>query len=65
VTRPNGGGYVRTREDRLRNSAALFDAILSGKVKPVIGQTFALKDVAEAHRALEARKTHGSSLLIP
>lgn len=65
VTRPTGAGYVRSREDRVRNSAALFEAIQNGKIRATIGQTFALKDAAEAHRALEARKTTGSSLLIP
>jgi len=37
----------------------------SGAVKIEVNQTFALKDAAEAHRALEARQTTGSTVLIP
>ncbi|MEX0860104.1 MAG: quinone oxidoreductase, partial [Cucumibacter sp.] len=54
VCRPNGAAYVRSRADRLEHAKAVFGVLASGKVKPVIGQTFALRDVAEAHRALEA-----------
>jgi len=46
-------------------AAALFDVIASGVVKPLIGQRFALKDTAAAHRALESRDTVGATLLIP
>jgi NADPH2:quinone reductase len=65
VTRPTGGAYFARREDLLTAAEALFDAVLTGAVGPTIGQTFALKDAAEAHRALEARKTIGSTILIP
>ena len=37
----------------------------SGAVKIAVNQTFPLKDAAEAHRALESRKTTGSTVLIP
>ena len=43
----------------------LFDVVASGKVKIEIGARFALKEAAEAHRALEARETTGSTILIP
>ncbi|MFD2175480.1 quinone oxidoreductase family protein [Rhodobacter lacus] len=46
-------------------SRELFEMILSGAVCVEIGQRFALSDVANAHRALEARKTTGSTILIP
>ena len=46
-------------------SADLFEMIASGKIKVEIGQSFALEDVAEAHRALEGRKTVGSTVLRP
>jgi NADPH2:quinone reductase len=46
----------------LVSAKELFDMVLSGKVKVEIGQTFPLKDAAEAHRALEARKTTGSTV---
>ena len=44
---------------------ALFDVMNSGAVRISIGQTYALKDAASAHRDLESRKTTGSSILIP
>jgi NADPH2:quinone reductase len=43
----------------------LFDVVGSGKVKIPVAQRYALKDVAQAHRDLEARKTTGSSVLLP
>jgi NADPH2:quinone reductase len=39
--------------------------VLAGKVKIEIGQRYPLKNAAQAHRDLEARKTTGSSILIP
>jgi NADPH2:quinone reductase len=44
--------------------AALAEAV-AGRLRPVIGQTFALEDAAEAHAAIEARTTLGKTLLIP
>ena len=46
-------------------SARLFEAIRTGTVKVEIGQKFNLSDAAEAHRAMEARETTGSTILIP
>ena len=43
----------------------LFDIVLAGKVNIEIGQRYPLRDAAKAHRDLEARKTTGSSILIP
>jgi NADPH2:quinone reductase len=65
VTRPTGGAYFARREDLLTAAEALFDAVMIGAVTPTIGQRFALQDAAEAHRALEGRKTIGSTILIP
>jgi NADPH2:quinone reductase len=65
VTRPTTGTYLARREDLLQGAKALFEVIANGAVKVHIGQRFALKDAAEAHRALEGRKTVGSTLLIP
>ena len=56
--------HMPTREALLEAAADLFDAVRQG-VKPLIGQRYALKDAAEAHRALEARATIGSSVLVP
>jgi NADPH2:quinone reductase len=46
-------------------SARLFSAIERGILKVDIGQRFALRDAAEAHRRLEARETTGSTILVP
>ncbi len=65
VTRPTGAHYFGERAALLEGAKALFDAIVSGAIKVDIGQTFALADVAHAHRALEGRETTGSVVLIP
>lgn len=65
VCRPTTGSYYTDRATILAGAQALFDVLLSGAVTPVIGQRFALADVAEAHRALEGRATTGSTLLLP
>ena len=63
LTRPTLFDYVVTREELELAANELFGVIKSGKVKVEIQQRFALKDAAEAHRALEARKTSGSTVL--
>jgi NADPH2:quinone reductase len=65
MTRPTLFTYIRTRERLEANAADLFEMVRSGKVAIPIGQTFALKDAAEAHRALEERRTTGSTVLLP
>lgn len=65
VTRPTGAHYFAERADLLEGAKALFEAILSGAIKVEIGRTFALAEVADAHRALEARETTGSVVLLP
>ena len=63
ITRPTLISYTAKREELVAAAKELFDMVLSGKVKIEIGQTFPLKDAAEAHRALEARRTTGSTIL--
>jgi len=65
VTRPTLNTYTAKREDLAASAADLFGVVKSGAVKIVVNQSFALKDAAEAHRALEARKTTGSTVLLP
>jgi NADPH2:quinone reductase len=65
LTRPTLGTYIARREDLLEASRELFDVIRRGAVRVEIGQTYALRDAAQAHRDLEARKTRGSTLLLP
>lgn len=65
LTRPTLSDYTRTRSERLASAHAVFDVLSSGAVRPVIGQTLPLFEVADAHRALEARATTGSTVLVP
>ncbi len=65
VTRPTLNTYTAKREDLVATAAELFEVVKSGAVKIRVNQTYPLKDAAEAHRALEARKTTGSTVLLP
>lgn len=65
VTRPILFDFINTRESLEAASKELFDVILSGAVKISINQEYALEDASRAHKDLEARKTTGSTLLIP
>jgi len=63
LTRPTLFHYIATHEQLEQSAGELFDMVSSGKVKIEVQQRFALKDGAEAHRQLEARKTTGSTIL--
>jgi len=65
VTRPTLNTYAARREDLVACANDLFDVVKSGKVKIEIAQRYPLKDAAQAHRDLEARKTTGSTILLP
>jgi len=65
ATRPTLFTYVNKREDLLETAQDLFDVVEQGHVKIAINQTYDLKDAAQAHKDLEARKTTGSTILIP
>ena len=65
VTRPTGAGYFRTAEDLRRAADALFNMIELGRIKVAIDQTRPLAEAVEAQRALEARATTGSTVLLP
>jgi len=65
LTRPTLFDYTRARTELLKATQDLFAAIRGGVIRPRIGQTFALREAAEAHRALESRRTTGSTVLIP
>jgi len=64
-TRPSFFVHTRTRENLLASAWDLFDVIRSGAVKIEVHGRYPLKDAAEAHRAVESRKTIGSIVLIP
>jgi len=65
LTRPTSMTYMAKRADLLRAADELFDVVRRGQVRIEIKQTFALEDAASAQRALEARQTTGSTVLLP
>ena len=65
LTRPTLFTYVAKRADLVSTAQDLFDVVTSGKVKIEVNQSYALKDAAQAHIDLAARKTTGSTVLIP
>ncbi|MBI3607502.1 MAG: quinone oxidoreductase [Nitrospirae bacterium] len=65
LTRPTLMTYTASRGDLLASAAALFGVVRSGSVKVEIRQTYPLREAARAHADLEARKTTGSTVLIP
>jgi NADPH2:quinone reductase len=65
VTRATLFTHIATREATQAMADDLFDVVSSGKVRIRIDQRYALADVAQAHRDLEARKTTGCSVLTP
>lgn len=65
LTRPMLFTYIARREDLLAMAEELFAAIRQGWLDVKIGQRFPLSQAAEAHRALESRRTIGATLLLP
>jgi NADPH2:quinone reductase len=65
VTRPSLAAYTASRADLVATANDLFDVVGKGAVKIKVNHTYALKDAAQAHRDLEARKTTGSIVLLP
>jgi NADPH2:quinone reductase len=65
VTRPTLMSYTARREDLEDLGRALFEVVGDGRVRVEINQRYALKDAAQAHIDLEARKTTGSTILVP
>jgi NADPH:quinone reductase-like Zn-dependent oxidoreductase len=65
VSRPNFGHYTGTAAEVRAICDRLFRALSTGVLQVEIGQEFPLRDAAEAHRALESRRTTGSTILIP
>ena len=65
VTRPTLFSYVPTRKDLLANANELFSMVREGYIDIAVRQTYSLADAAHAHSDLEARKTTGSTILLP
>lgn len=63
LTRPTLHHYVLTRDELLWRAGELFAWIAAGELSVRVGAEFALADAAEAHRALEGRRTTGKVLL--
>lgn len=64
-TRPTLAHYTATRAELLDSAAAYFDQLAQGAVVAEVGQRYRLADAAQAHRDLEARRTTGSTVLLP
>lgn len=65
ATRPTLATYAAKREDLTAMAAEMFDLVRAGKLVSEPRQTFALKDAASAHRALQSRATTGATVLLP
>lgn len=65
VTRQTLATYTAKRADLVATANDLFEVVRAGAVKIEVNQTFPLADAADAHRALEGRKTTGSTVLVP
>lgn len=65
LTRPSRVHFNRTYDEFSWRAGELFDAIGSGAITVTVGERYSLKDAAQAHRDLEGRKTHGSTVLTP
>ena len=63
LTRPVLFHYIARRDALKASASELFEVVASGKVRINVNQRFALKDAADAHKALEARATSGSTIL--
>jgi len=65
VTRPTLFDYCASPEEMRASAKRLFELMLAGQIQVRVGASFPLADAAEAHRALEARATTGSTVLVP
>ena len=65
LTRPAIMHYMAKRADLLAAAAELFDVVVGGAVKIAVNHRYPLRDAAEAHRAIEERRTTGSTVLLP
>ena len=65
LTRPLRTHFVRTYGEFSWRAQELLDAIAGGRINITVGERYPLEDAAQAHRDLEGRKTHGSTVLTP
>jgi NADPH2:quinone reductase len=65
LTRPTLFNYIATRAELEAGARELFAAVKSRKIRILVGQTYPLRQAADAHRDLEGRRTTGSTVLVP
>ena len=65
ATRPTLFNYIASPEELKANAAELFQVVANNQVKIAVNQQYVLADAEHAHRDLEARKTVGSTILLP
>jgi NADPH2:quinone reductase len=65
LTRPLRPHFLRTYDEFAWRTDELFAAVQAGRITVTTGDRYPLRDAAQAHRDLEGRKTHGSTVLIP
>ena len=65
LTRPLRTHFVRTYDEFSWRANELFSAVADGRISVTVGERYSLKEAAQAHRDLEGRKTHGSTVLTP
>ena len=65
LTRPTLFDYYRTPQERAAGAQRVFSMLRQGTIKMTIGQRYPLEEAAQAHRDLEARRTTGSTVLLP
>ena len=65
LTRPTLFTYTAKRADLPASATDLFDVVRRGAVRIAVNQTYPLREAAQAHRDLEARRTTGSTVLLP
>src|SRR5204863_1425148 len=65
LTRPALADYIADPAEKAALAAELFGHVASGRIRIEINQRYALEDAQRAHRDLEARRTTGSSGLVP
>jgi NADPH2:quinone reductase len=65
LTRPTLFHYIPTRASLVRAASEMFDLVAKSVISVHIGQSYPLQEAARAHQDLEARRTTGSTVLLP
>ena len=65
MTRPSLFHFIADRRELVAAADELFRVVAAGAVEIVVNQRYPLREAAQAHRDLEARRTTGSTVLLP